>query len=271
MPGATNKHATTTPTPTTSPIPTPTVAQAHRESREQQGTTLAQTTGWQFSYAALPPPRMHSQHGTSRQSRVHWQSEPGQRAPDETGAATRNVLAGRRSCTQTLTPPRHWPSTSPMLAAQGRTSATLKGVVSSVRMCETLGIAARWLPHSTGPYPRQQTGPTHTHRPGVSGPMRTHCTYWTNLPRGHLAQQSSRWPVWGQPCAGVSVRPLQCGQQTWRHPGEWPSMTRRPNAGGSRHGSATGARRGECACTPLFSTGRVGSRYSPQPLNFSTP
>ena len=50
MPGATTKHATITPTPTPTPIPTPGVAQAHRESREQQGTTLAQTTGRQSRY-----------------------------------------------------------------------------------------------------------------------------------------------------------------------------------------------------------------------------
>ena len=34
------------------PNPNPAAAQAHRESREQQGTTLAQTTGQQSSYAA---------------------------------------------------------------------------------------------------------------------------------------------------------------------------------------------------------------------------
>ena len=48
-------------------------------------------------------------------------------------------------------------------------------------------------------------------------------------------------------------------------------MMRRPNAGGSRHGSATGARHGENAYMPLFSTGRVVSHYSPRPLNSSRP
>ena len=101
--------------------------------------------------------------------------------------------------------------------------------------------------------------------------MRTHCSNWTHVPRGRLAQQSLRWPVWGPPCGGALVRPPQCGQQTWRRPREWPSTTRRPNASGSRHGSATGVRRGKNAYTPLFDTGQVGSHYLPQPLNSSTP
>ena len=60
----TARNATTTPTPTTAPIPTPTLAQAHRESREPQGTTLAQTTAQQSSCAVWPPPWTHSQQGT---------------------------------------------------------------------------------------------------------------------------------------------------------------------------------------------------------------
>ena len=158
-----------------------------------------------------------------------------------------------------------------MVAAQGRQSATLRGIVSSVRICETLGIvdtvvtplqwaickaANRAYAHTP---PRRMWATAHTLQD------------WTHVPRGRLEQQSSRCPVWGQPCAGASMRPLQCDQQTWRHPGEWPSMTRRPNAGGPRHGSATGARLGENAYAPLLSTGRVGTHYSPRPLKSSTP
>ena len=174
MPRTTARHATTTPTPTTAPIPTSAVAQAHWESREPQGTTLAQTTAQQSSYLAWPPPWTHSQQGTWRRGRVHWQSEPGQRALDETGAGTYNALARQRSCTQTLTPPRHWPSTSPCWQRKDDSPPRLEILYALYGCVKPWASSTPWLPHSTGPYARQQTGPTHTHHPDESGPMRTH-------------------------------------------------------------------------------------------------
>ena len=140
MPHTTATHATTAPTPTTAPIPTPAVAQAHRESREPQGTTLAQTKAQQSSCAIWPAPWTHLRQGTWQQNQVHWQSKHWQKAPHESRRRDLQRVGRTALMYADLDAPSALAKHLTMLAAQGRKFATLKGVVSSVTMCETLGI-----------------------------------------------------------------------------------------------------------------------------------
>ena len=138
MPRTAGRHAT--PTTAAAPTPAPAVAKMHRESRRAQGATSVPTTAQRSGCAVWPQPRTPSPQAMWRPNRAHWQLEPGQKAPAATGAATYSELAGPYSCTRTTTPASALAKHLTMLAAQGRHSATLKGVVSIVRMCETLGI-----------------------------------------------------------------------------------------------------------------------------------
>ena len=137
-----------------------------------------------------------------------------------------------------------------------------------MRMCETLASTARWLPRSTGPSVRRLT---HTHRPSEYGLMHAHCRPCTHAPRARMAQRLSPSLASEPPPASESARRRAYAPPTRQRHGEYPSTTKRHNAGGSLLGSVTGAKLGGNGCMQLYGTYQHGSHYMRQLQNLRVP